>query len=268
MGGDVPDPVPGPGREPVADAAEVAVPVIVVTPASADVDPCPTAAAIAVGLRDERLRPVLVSPVRVGRPEVRGRVSGKGGLPGAVTAGVDEHRASRLAGGLTTIEPVRLYASGPPALAARHDGQQLPPIAVHAALVSRTAREPEVDLVLLADGVGMFTPIDEDGATLADLLDLTAALQVRVGVVIVCDAVPGTVHAVTALVEALRARRCDLLGTVLASRPDPGDEVGGYVAATLEAATGVPLLGSIPAGAGDWDVAQFTDRAGAWLPIR
>lgn len=261
--------LPGPGPEPAADAAEVAVPVIVVTPVGEAVDPHPTVAAIAVGLRDERLTPVLLCPVRSGRPRVRRRVSDVAGLGGPLAInGVDEHPASRLAGGLTTIEPVRLYGSGPPVLAAQTDGQPLPPVAVQAALVSRTARQPDVDLVLLADGLGLFTPIDGDGATTADLLDLLSALQVRVGVVIVCDIAPGTLHAATAVVEALRARHCDLLGTVLATRPEPDDLLGGYVADTLESATGVPLLGSIPAGAADWDVAQFTDRAGAWLPVR
>lgn len=261
--GAVSDPGPASEAGEGVGETEVAVPVIAVTPASSGVDTYPTAAAIAVGLRDERLRPVLLSPVRVGRPV---------GVPRATTApdvpAPDEHPASRLAGGLPTVEPVRLCAPGPPVLAARAEDHPLPAVAVLAALVSRTARTPDVDLVLLADGVGLFTPIDEDGATTADLLEHTSALQVRVGVVIVCDAAPGTVHAVTGLVEALRARRCDLLGTVLASRPEPGDELGSYVAGALEAATGVPLLGSIPAGAGDWDVAQFTDRAGAWLPIR
>lgn len=237
---------------------EAAVPVIAVTPAEVGVDPGPTAAAIAVGLRDERLHPVLVSPVRVGRPQ-------GGGGPGDAP---DEHPASRLAGGLSTVEPVRLFAPGPPVPAARAEEQVLPPVAVLAALVSRTARRPDVDLVLLVDGAGMFTPVDEDGATTADLLDLTAALGVRVGVVVVCGLGAGTVHAATAVVEALRSRSADLLGLVLAARPDDADELGTYVAATLEPATGVPLLGSIPAGAGEWDVAQFTDRAGAWLPIR
>lgn len=254
MGGATPEARPADAWTEDAGSAEAAVPVIAVTPARVGIDTHPTAAAIAVGLRDERLSPVLFSPVRVGRPRSGG--------------GADEHPASRLAGGVTTVEPVRLFEPGPPLLAARAESYALPAVPVLAALVSRTARRPDVDLVVLDDGVGLFTPIDDDGATTADLLDLAAALQVRVGIVIVCDARPGTLHTATALVEALRARRRDLLGTVLATRPGPDDEVAGYVACALEEATGVPLLGSIPAGAADWDVAQFTDRAGAWLPIR
>ncbi len=242
------------GSPPIPEPANPAVPVIVVTPVAVGVDPNPTVAAIAVGLRDEQLSPVLVSPIRTGRPEVGDAV--------------DEHPAARLAGGLETIEPVRLYDEGPPVVAARSEAHPLPPVAVLAALVAQTARRPDVDLVLLADGVGLFTPMDEDGASLSDLLDLAAALQVRIGTVIVCDTGPNTLHAAVALVDAVRERPWDLLGTVLTRRPEPSDDVGAYVAATLEAATGVPLLGSIPAGARDWDVQQFTDRAGAWLPIR
>lgn len=229
-------------------------PVIVVTPAIVGIDPFPTAAAIAVGLRDEQLYPVLVSPVRTGRPDTRG--------------GSDEHPVSRLTGGLETVEPVRLYGQGPPALAARNEAHPLPPVAILAALMAQTARRPDVDLVLLADGAGLWTPIDDDGATLADVLELAASLQIRCGLVLVCDAGPGALHAAAAMVEALRSHRGDLLGTVLESRPAQGDEVGAYIEATLEAATGVPMLGSIPAGAANWDAQQFTDRAGAWLPIR
>lgn len=238
------------GRE----TADSPVPVIVVTPAAAGVDPNPTAAALAVGFRDELLTTVLVSPVRTGRPQRGGEI--------------DEHPAARLAGGLETVEPVRLYGLGPPVLAARAEAHPLPPVAVQAALVAQTARRPDVDIVVLADNAGLFTPIDDDGATTADLLELAVTLQIRIGAVLVCDLGRHAVHTTVALAAALREHPWDLLGLVLSARPEPGDDVGEYVAATLETATGLPLLGSIPPGAGEWDVQQFTDRAGAWLPIR
>jgi dethiobiotin synthetase len=93
-------------------------------------------------------------------------------------------------------------------------------------------------------------------------------VAVRVGTVVVCDAAVGGVHAAVAVTEALRRRTLDLLGTVLATRPAEHDVAGAYLAATLEGATGLPLLGSIREGAGGWEPSVFADRAGAWLPIR
>lgn len=240
---------------PVTPETDTTAPVIVITPACLSVDPHPTAAAILVGLRDEGLHTVMVSPVRTGRPDVRGAVA-------------DQHPVVRLAGEVETVEPVRLYACGPPLVAARHEQHPLPPVAVQAALVAATARRQDVDLVVLADDNGVLTPLDEDGATLLDLIDLVAALGVRVGMIVVTAVTAGALHEAGAVIAVVRTHSTDVLGTVLATRPEPDDELGSYVAATLEPATGVPFLGSIPAGVADWDPQQFADRAGAWLPIR
>ncbi|WP_409484666.1 dethiobiotin synthase [Arsenicicoccus dermatophilus] len=227
-------------------------PIIVVTGTGTDVGKTITTAALVVGLQEQRLRVVVVKPCQTGlQPGEDGDL-----------AVVD-----RLAGGVETVELVRLPDPLAPDAAARHAGLDLPPVPVLASQVAQVARRDDVDLVLVEGAGGLLVRLDLAGGTVADLALCLQELGLKVGVVVVAAAGLGTLNHAALTAEALQLRGLDCLGFVIGSWPEEPGLAERLNVDDLPEVTGAPLLGRVPEGAGSWDPQTFQDRAGAWLPI-
>jgi dethiobiotin synthetase len=174
----------------------------------------------------------------------------------------------RLAGPVESHEPARLPDPLAPDTAARVAGRAIPSVAEHAAYVEGLARRGDLDVVLVEGAGGLLVRLDTSGGTLADLGSglLTAGLEVTY--VVVSAAGLGTLNHSALTAEALRARRLPCSGFVVGSWPQPPDEPDLAMRCNLEdlpAATGFPLLGVLPAGAGVLSRGQFLTAAPGWL---
>ena len=167
----------------------------------------------------------------------------------------------RLAGPVTTVEPVRLPDPLAPDLAARVAGVALPGLDEQRRVLAEAAASHDVVLV---EGAGGVTVRLGEGWS---LLELAGSLDpaMPVGVVVVARAGLGTLNHSVLTVQALRAAGLAVRGLVLGSWPaDPGlterlnrEELPGL--------TGVPLLGAVPAGVPSLPPPEFRARAATWF---
>ncbi|MFC0358759.1 dethiobiotin synthase [Kytococcus schroeteri] len=186
--------------------------------------------------------------------------------------------------GLTTSEGVRLPEPLAPATAARRAGVEAPTVARHAEqvreLARALARETAGATLVLEGAGGVLVEMDAAGGTLRDLVRELAtgtpdhegggdALSVQV--VVVARAGLGTLNHAALTVEALRGPLGErlpartLAGLVVgASSEDPGLAERCNVE-DLPRVTGLPLLGSVPAGAGDLSPEDLVAGAARWL---
>ncbi len=163
--------------------------------------------------------------------------------------------------GLTDLhEGVRLLDPLAPTTAGRRQGLALPSIDTHAKAIDDLAADH--DLVLVEGAGGVLVGLDEDGH---DLADLAALLTVPFAFVVVCRAGLGTLNHTGLTVEALRTRQLPIAGLVIGSWPDEPDLAEQCNADDLPATTGVPVLGRIPAGAGQLDREAFRAAADRWI---
>ncbi|MEV6282364.1 dethiobiotin synthase [Kribbella sp. NPDC051770] len=163
--------------------------------------------------------------------------------------------------GLTDLhEGIRLLDPLAPTTAGRRQGLALPPVDTHAKAVDDLAAER--DLVLVEGAGGLLVGLDEDGH---DLADLAALLTVPFAFVVVCRSGLGTLNHTGLTVEALRTRGLPIAGLVIGSWPDEPDLAEQCNADDLPATTGVPVLGRVPAGAGQLDRDVFRSEAANWF---
>ncbi|MDP9429563.1 MAG: dethiobiotin synthase [Actinomycetota bacterium] len=163
----------------------------------------------------------------------------------------------------TWLEPARLPEPLAPDTAARRAGVPLPPIAETAQRVVELARSHDVTLVEGAGG--LLVRLDGAGGTVADLALTVRAAGVEPAVVVVVAAGLGTLNHTELTVEALRARGLEPAGIVIGLWPaDPGLAERCNLEDLPRA--GVPVLGAIPAGAGDLAAEAFRAAALRWLP--
>ena len=170
----------------------------------------------------------------------------------------------RALGGLVTwLEPARLPEPLAPDTAACRAGVSLPPVTETAERVVELARSHDVTLVEGAGG--LLVRLDDAGGTVADLARAVRAAEVEVAVLVVVAAGLGTLNHTELTVEALRARGFEPAGIVVGSWPE---EPGLAERCNLDdlSRPGVPMLGVIPAGAGDLDGEAFRTAAARWLP--
>lgn len=117
------------------------------------------------------------------------------------------------------------------------------------------------DLTLVEGAGGVLVRLGSDGFTLVDV-----AARLQAPAVVVADAGLGTLNHSALTVAALRAARVDCAGIVVGSWPqDPGLAERCNLA-DLPAVTGVPLLGSLPAGSGGLDAGDFSARVRRCFP--
>ena len=145
-----------------------------------------------------------------------------------------------------------------PETAARLRGVRIPLVAEYADRVRVLAEFH--DTVLVEGAGGVLVRLDADGGTILDL-----AAELRADVVVVTEAGLGTLNHTELTVAALRARGIEPNGLVIGSWPsDPG------LAETcnredLPRVTGVPVLATIPAGAGRLTREEFSRQSPGWF---
>jgi dethiobiotin synthetase len=227
--------------------------IVVVTGTGTEVGKTVTTAALVAVARARHRRVAVVKPVQTGL------------APGEAGDLAD---IDRLAGPVETHEPVRLPDPLAPATAARVAGRAIPTVTEHAAYVERLARRGDLDVVLVEGAGGLLVRLDTSGGTLADLAGALVAAGLDVTCVVVSAAGLGTLNHSALTAEALRARRLPCAGFVVGSWPQPPDEPDLAMRCNLEdlpTATGFPLLGVLPDGAGVLSRDQFTTAAPGWL---
>ena len=218
--------------------------VVVVTGTDTGVGKTVVTAALAATYAGQGLSVCVVKPAQTGVAP---------GEPG------DLEEVRRLAGPVTTVEPVRLPDPLAPDLAARVAGMTLPGLEEQRQVVEEAAAAH--DLVVV-EGAGGVTVRLGEGWT---LLDLAGAVGLPLGVVVVARAGLGTLNHSMLTVQALRTAGLTVSGLVLGSWPsDPGlterlnrEELSGL--------TGTPLLGVVPEGVPALPPGEFRRQAAGWF---
>ncbi|MEV6263085.1 dethiobiotin synthase [Streptomyces sp. NPDC051784] len=171
----------------------------------------------------------------------------------------DAAEVARLAGKhVTAVELARFPEPLAPGTAARRAG--LAPVRPFEIAEAAQKLETEHDLVLVEGAGGLLVRFDDEGTTLADAARLTAA-----PVLVVARAGLGTLNATALTTEALRTRGLVCRGVVVGSMPAEPDLAARCNIDDLPVASGVPLLGAVPAGAGALEPGDFRSRASSWL---
>lgn len=209
---------------------------LVVTGTGTDVGKTVVTAAVAALARG---RVAVVKPAQTGVA---------GGQPGDLADVV------RLAGACTTAELGRYPEPLAPGTAARRAG--MPPVEPAEVVAEVQRLEPEHELVLVEGAGGLLVRFDDGGGTIADVasaLDAPVLAVARAGL--------GTLNEVALTAEALASRGLRCAGAVIGSWPDDPDLATRCNLADLPEACGAPLLGALPAGAGQWDRELFAAAA-------
>ncbi|MFC8528537.1 dethiobiotin synthase [Nocardia sp. NPDC057227] len=161
---------------------------------------------------------------------------------------------TRLSGATRTLELARYPDPLAPDTAARRCGAPLLTLGETAAAVE----ELDADLVLVEGAGGLLVRLGD--FTLADL-----ALRLAAPVLVVAAAGLGTLNHSELTVRALLAAGVPCAGLVIGSWPDTPDLAAECNRDDLPRVTGVPVVGTVPAGAGAWDRTRFTAEAPAWF---
>ena len=145
-----------------------------------------------------------------------------------------------------------------PDTAARLRGVRIPPVSEHADRVRVLAESH--DTVIVEGSGGVLVRLDTEGGTILDL-----ATQVGAGAVVVASAGLGTLNHSELTVAALRARGIEPAGLVIGSWPAKPGLAETCNLDDLPRVTGVPLLASIPAGAGALTREEFARQSPTWF---
>jgi dethiobiotin synthetase len=213
------------------------VAVLFVTGTGTDVGKTVVTAAVAALARARGARCAVVKPAQTGVRD---------GEPGDLTA------VTRLSRVTETYELVRYPDPLSPAAAARRSGRAALDPAVFYDLTLRL----DHDLVLVEGAGGLLVRFDEDGTTLADL-----ARGLYAPVLVVVDPSLGTLNQTALTLEALAHRGVELSGLVLGSWPASPGLAERSNLRDLEMLAARPLLGVLPAGAGELSPDAFLEVA-------
>ncbi|TDD27582.1 ATP-dependent dethiobiotin synthetase BioD [Kribbella turkmenica] len=164
----------------------------------------------------------------------------------------------RLTGLADLHEGVRLRDPLAPTTAARREGVHLPTVKDHASFVSDLAATR--DTVLVEGAGGLLVGLDDEGRGLAEF---AAELSVPCAFVVVTRSGLGTLNHTGLTVEALRRRDLPVEGLVIGSWPAEPDLAEQCNLEDLPAVTGVPVIGRLPAGAGELET--FVHDAPGWF---
>lgn len=158
---------------------------------------------------------------------------------------------------MTTLELARYPDPLAPAAAAARCGRM--PVTTEEVVEAARELADDHDLVLIEGAGGLLVRFAGE-STLADV-----AIALQVPVVVVTAAGLGTLNHTALTIEALRARGVPCAGLVIGSWPEDPDLAARCNLEDLPSVAGVPLLGRLPAGAGDLSPADFLDAARAGL---
>lgn len=215
---------------------------LIVTGTDTEVGKTVVTAAVAALARARGERVAVVKPVQTGVND---------GEPG------DLEEVRRLSGVDDLHELARFSEPLAPATAARREGAT-PPTVVDVA--QRVKALFDRDLVLVEGAGGLLVRLDASGGTIADLALLLAA-----PVVLVTRAGLGTLNHAALTCETLHARGIRCLGVIIGAWPASPDLAAECNLEDLPHYAGVPLLGRLPAGAGQLDQLAFAEMAIAQL---
>lgn len=163
----------------------------------------------------------------------------------------------RLAG-CSAEEFARLRDPLAPDTAARLAGVSLPRVTAHVERIRDLAARHEH--VIVEGAGGLLVRLDAEGGTLLDL-----AVDLDAEVVVVAAAGLGTLNHTELTVAALRSRGIEPSGIIIGSWPTEPGLAEECNLVDLPRVTGVPLLATIPAGAGSLDHAAFTAAVAGWF---
>lgn len=163
----------------------------------------------------------------------------------------DVEEVRRLVGPMVTcLELARFPDPLAPATAARRAG--LPAVTLDTVVAAVRQLVMEHDLVLIEGAGGLLVPLDSAGGTLADI-----ATALDAPVLVVAAGGLGTLNHTALTAEVLRIRGLSCLGIVIGAWPAKPDLAARCNLVDLPAVTGLPLLGSLPAGAGRLTPVEF-----------
>lgn len=205
-------------------------------------------AAIAAAMRARSRSVAVVKPAQTG-------------VGPADSGDVDEVR--RLAGPLDVLEGVRLPDPLAPDRAAAVAGVALPSLSEQRDLVLGAAEWHDVVLVEGAGGIAVRLG---ETFTLLDIAGEIQAAGADVRWVVVVGAQLGTLNHSTLTVHAIQHRGFVVDGLVIGCWPTEPGPAERFNRVDLESYTGVPVIGSVPCGAGGRDPQEFRTLAPSWLP--
>lgn len=160
--------------------------------------------------------------------------------------------------GCAALELTTLDDPLAPDTAARLRDVQIPPVAKYAHQVRALAEQHAC--VLVEGAGGLLVRLDTAGGTLLDL-----AAEVGAEVLIVVSAGLGTLNHTELTVAALRARGIEPAGLVVGAWPLEPDLAETCNREELPRVSGVPVIATIPAGAGELGVESFRRLAPTWF---
>ncbi|SIS20289.1 dethiobiotin synthase [Williamsia sterculiae] len=216
--------------------------VLVIAGTSTDVGKTVVTAAVAAAARAAGRRVAVCKPAQTGM---------SAGAPG------DLAEVSRLVGDVTTAECVRYPDPLAPDTAARRAG--MPALELRTVVDTVRALTETHDLTLVEGAGGVLVRLAAD----LTLLDVAAALGAPV--LVVTPAGLGALNHAELTVHEIAARGLRTAGLVIGSWPDDPDLASTCNRDDLPRVTGVPIVGTIPAGSGRLSRAEFTARAHTWF---
>ncbi|MGL5810301.1 MAG: dethiobiotin synthase [Nocardioides sp.] len=222
--------------------------VVVVTGTSTGVGKTIATAALAVRFRSAgspESSVVVVKPVQTG---VR---------PGDPTDPGDASEVHRLTGTVCQ-EFTALTDPLAPDTAARLRNVELPPVAEYADRIRVLAGFH--DVVIVEGAGGILVRLDRAGGTLLDL-----AAECGAELIVVTSVALGTLNHTELTVAAIRARGIEPAGLIIGSWPAEPGLAEHCNADDLPRLTGVPVLATIPAGAGALDPERFRSGVAGWF---
>ena len=221
---------------------------VIVTGPDTGVGKTVTTAALARIALDRRLSVAVVKPAQTG-----------------ISAGepTDVAVVERLSGCTHLTELVRLSDPLAPDSAARRAGIELPNVAELA--TQSLGAAASCDLLLLEGSGGVAVRLDTAGGTLLDLADAMAAEGARIGFVVVTRLALGTLNHTELTVEVIRAVGHSVTGLVIGAVPEHLGLAEQSNLSDLPRVTGLPVLGSLPEGVGQWRPARFRAACAQWF---
>ncbi|MFW0787128.1 dethiobiotin synthase [Gordonia sp. CPCC 206044] len=216
--------------------------VLAVTGTSTDIGKTVVTAALVAAVADRDVRTAVCKPAQTGV---------EADEPG------DLATVTALAGPVTTAECVRYPEPLAPDTAARRSG--LPALDLGTVRTTVAGLSGEHDLTIVEGAGGVLVRLADD----LTLLDV--AQEIDADVVVVVPAGLGALNHAELTVAAITARGLRPSGLVIGSWPAEPDLAMTCNRVDLPRVTGVPIVGAVPAGAGNLDPAEFRRRAPSWF---
>ncbi|MEO6605165.1 MAG: dethiobiotin synthase [Aeromicrobium sp.] len=181
---------------------------------------------------------------------------------GANDDGVGDAETVRRLTGCDVREFVTLDEPLAPDMAARIQGVTIPTVSDHVAPI--LALCDQYDTVVVEGAGGVLVRLDSEGGTILDLASLLSAVA-DVEVIIVCSAGLGTLNHTELTAGAVRARGLEPAGLIVGSWPTEPGLAERLNIDELPKVSNLPLLATLPAGAGRLTTDQFVAAAPGWF---